>query len=122
MIRRGRYQPERQVLSGIRTRKENAPFHGALMISGYPSALYDRELKDWRSMSIQVMNQAGVVTEKIWFNFDPDRPHWHSHAGKNNTDRQRIKRLAESWARRYRARPPGERLAVLAAVMAVEAE
>ena len=94
----------------------------SVMISGYPSALYDRELKDWRSMSIQVMNQAGVVTEKIWFNFDPDRPHWHSHAGKNNTDRQRIKRLAESWARRYRARPPGERLAVLAAVMAVEAE
>ncbi len=32
MIRRGRYQPERQVLSGVRTRKENAPFHGALTL------------------------------------------------------------------------------------------
>ncbi len=48
--------------------------------------------------------------------------HWHACAGRNFTDRQRIRRNAESWARRYRAMPPGERLAVLAAVMAVEAE
>ena len=93
----------------------------AVMISGYPSALYGRLLKDWRSVSLQVMNQAGVVTETIWFNFEPDTPHWHTSAGKNFTDRQRIKRNAASWARRYRKMPPGERLAVLAAVMAVEA-
>lgn len=68
------------------------------------------------------MNQAGVVTEKIGFNRDPARPHWHSCAGRNFTDRQRIKRHTESWARRYRSMPPGERLAVLAAVLAVEAE
>ena len=29
MIRRGCYQPKRQLLGGVRTRKENAPFHGA---------------------------------------------------------------------------------------------
>ena len=94
----------------------------SVMISGYPSALYGRLLKDWRRVSLQVMNQAGVVTETIWFNFAPDTPHWHTTAGRNFTDRQRIKRNAASWARRYRAMPPGERLAVLAAVMAVEAE
>ena len=37
------------------------------------------------------------------------------------TDRQRVKRKAQSWGRRYRALPPGERLAVLAAIMAAEA-
>lgn len=93
-----------------------------VMVSGYPSALYGRLLEGWRSVSVQVMNQAGVVTESVWFNFEPDRVHWHSYAGRNFTDRQRIRRHAESWARRYRAMPPGERLAVLAAVMAVEAE
>ena len=31
MICRGRYQPERQLLSGVRTRKEYAPFYGALL-------------------------------------------------------------------------------------------
>ena len=93
-----------------------------VMVSGYPSALYDAHLDGWRSLEVQVNNQSCVVTEKLWFNFDPGRPHWHTCAGRNFTDRQRIKRNAASWARRYRAMPPGERLAVLAAVMAVEAE
>ena len=68
-----------------------------VMISGYPSALYDEHLAGWRSLSLQVMNQAGVVTEKLWFNFAPDRLHWARFAGRNFTDRQRIKRRAESW-------------------------
>ena len=94
----------------------------AVMVSGYPSALYDGLLAGWRSLSVQVMNQAGAVTEKVWFNFELDRVHWASFAGRNFTDRQRIKRKAASWGWRYAAMPPGERLAVLAAVMAVEAE
>ena len=93
-----------------------------VMVSGYPSALYDEHLAGWRSPGVQVNNQARVVTERPWLNFGPDRPHWHTMAGRNFTDRQRIRRNAESWARRYRAMPPGERLAVLAAIMAVEAE
>lgn len=93
----------------------------SVMISGYPSALYDERLSGWQSVEVQVMNQAGVVTEKLWFNFTVDRVHWARYTGKNFTDRQRIKRKAENWGRRYQALPPGERLAVLAAMMAVEA-
>jgi len=69
-----------------------------------------------------MMNQAGVRTEKLWFNFTIDRVHWPRYADKNRTDRQRIKRKAEKWGRRYRALPSGERCAVLAAMMAVEAD
>ena len=29
--------------------------------------------RGWRSVSLQVMNQAGVVTEKVWFNFTSRR-------------------------------------------------
>jgi hypothetical protein len=93
-----------------------------VILSGYPSALYDEQLADWRTLEVQVMNQAGVRTEKLWLNFTPDRLHWARYAGKNFTDRQRIKRKAESWASRYQAMPRAERLAVLAALMAVEAE
>ncbi len=95
---------------------------GPVILSGYPSALYDEQLADWRTLELQVMNQAGVRTEKLWFNFTPDRLHWARYAGKNFTDRQRIKRKAESWASRYQAMPRAERLAVLAGLMAVEAE
>ena len=66
-------------------------------------------------------------------NFEPDRVHWASLAGRDGPDfhlerglrfhgRQTVKRKAASWARRYRAMPAGERLAVLAAIMAVEAQ
>jgi DNA adenine methylase len=92
-----------------------------VILSGYPSALYDECLAGWRSLELQVMNQAGVRTEKLWFNFRPDRVHWARYTGKDHTERQCIKRKAENWGRRYRALPPGERLAVLAAVLSVEA-
>jgi DNA adenine methylase len=93
-----------------------------VIVSGYPSALYDQWLAGWESLELQVMNQGGVRTEKVWFNFRCERVHWARYAGKNHTDRQRIKRKAENWARRYCTLPPGERLAVLAALMAVEAD
>lgn len=92
-----------------------------VILSGYPSALYDAHLGAWQTLELQVMNQAGVRTEKLWFNFTPQRLFWASFAGKNFTDRQRIKRKADNWAQRYQAMPPAERLAVLAALMAVEA-
>ena len=93
-----------------------------VMVSGYPSTLYEERLRGWRSVEWQVMNQGGVRTEKLWFNFAPERLHWARYAGKNFTDRQRIKRKAQSWDRRYAALPAAERLAVLGAMMAVEAE
>lgn len=94
----------------------------SVMLSGYPSLLYDELLTDWGSLELQVMNQGGVRTEKLWFNFTPDRVHWPRYAGRNFTDRQRIKRKAESWAKRYQALPRAERLAVLSSIMAVEAQ
>jgi site-specific DNA-adenine methylase len=94
----------------------------AVILSGYPSGLYDEQLCGWQSLELQVMNQAGVRTEKLWLNFRPDRVHWARYAGRNYTHRQMIKRKADNWARRYAAMPPAERLAVLSALMAVEAE
>ena len=63
-----------------------------------------------------------MVTEKIWFNCEPDRLHWARLAGRNFTNRQRIKRKAENWGRRYGALLRAERLAVLTTMMAVEGE
>lgn len=91
-----------------------------VILSGYPSALYDDLLSGWRSLELQVMNQGGVRTERLWFNFIVDRVHWATYAGKNFTDRQRIKRKAANWGKRYQALARAERLAVLAAMMAVE--
>ena len=92
-----------------------------VILSGYASSLYDDLLQGWQSIELQVMNQGGVRSEKLWFNFVVDRVHWASFAGKNFTDRQRIKRKAQRWGKNYGAMPKAERLAVLAALMEVEA-
>lgn len=91
-----------------------------VMLSGYPSELYDQLLPDWRVLEFQVMTRGGPRTEKLWMSFSSEAAHWSSYAGVNFTDRQRIKRKAARWADNYKALPPGERLAVLAALLAVE--
>ena len=93
-----------------------------VMVSGYGCELYEDLLSGWNTIALQVMNQAGVVTERVWFNFTPDRVHWSRFAGRNFTDRQRIRRKAQNWGRRYRQMPHKERVAVLAEMMAAETE
>jgi site-specific DNA-adenine methylase len=90
----------------------------AVILSGYPSALYAELLGDWRTLQFQVMTRGGPRTEQLWMNFAEDLAHWASCAGNNFTDRQRIKRKAARWATNYRRLSAGERLAVLAALLA----
>ncbi len=92
-----------------------------VILSGYPSSLYDELLNDWNIIELQAMTQGGPRTEKIWYNYTIDRVHWATYAGKDFTDRQRIKRKAERWGKKYQALPNAERLAILAALMEVEA-
>jgi hypothetical protein len=97
---------------------KSLPCH--IILSGYPSLLYDDLLGDWRTIELQAMTRGGPRTEKLWFNYDIDRMYWAGYAGKNFTDRQRIKRKAQRWGQKYRALPNAERLAVLAAIMEEE--
>lgn len=94
----------------------------AVILSGYPSALYDELVGDWRTIEFQVMTRGGPRTERLWLNFPPGAVNWSRFAGTNFTDRQRIKRKAERWAAHYRRLPPGERLAVLAAILGEHGE
>jgi len=89
----------------------------SIAISGYPSQLYDDWLSPWRTVTFQAMTRGGVRTEKLWMNY-PAIPHWHTYAGRNFTDRQRIKRKAARWAADFAHIPPGERLAILAVLLA----
>lgn len=93
-----------------------------VMVSGHPSGLYEQALSGWRKISFQVTTQAVVRTEVVWFNYSLDRLHWSHYAGRNNTDRQRIRRKSQRWADQYRDLSAGERLALLNAILAVEVE
>lgn len=90
----------------------------SVIISGYPSQLYDELLGDWRSLEFQVMTRGGPRTEKLWMNYDCEKNHWASFAGLNYIDRQRIKRKAERWAANYQKLPAGEQLSILSSILA----
>jgi site-specific DNA-adenine methylase len=97
---------------------KSLPCH--IILSGYPSSLYDEQLSDWNSIELQAMTRGGPRTEKLWFNYTIDRAYWATYAGKNFTDRQRIKRKAQRWGKNYAKLPQAERLAILAILMDVE--
>lgn len=92
----------------------------SVIISSYPSALYDKYLSGWNCIELQAMTRGGPRTEKMWFNYKVDRVYWSTYAGKDFTDRQRIKRKANRWGENYKNLPKSERLAILASIMEVE--
>ena len=53
-----------------------------IMLSGYPSALYDELLPDWRTFEFNVMSRGGERTEKLWMNYSKESSHWITYAGK----------------------------------------
>lgn len=92
----------------------------AVILSGYPSALYDELFAGWSTRSVQVMTRGGVRTETVWLNFEPGAAHLVTFAGRDRTDRQRIKRKAARWAAKFAGLPPAERQAVLAALLELD--
>lgn len=90
-----------------------------VILSGFPSEMYDHHLFGWNSIDMQVMTRGGVRTEKLWFNYPASQAgqFWAAHAGKDYIDRQRIKRKVERWRRRFAAVSSSERLALLSGLL-----
>jgi hypothetical protein len=86
-----------------------------VMISGYWSELYERELQDWRSISYQTMTRGGFpATEWLWMNYpEPFELHDYSFLGENFRERERIKRKKARWTERLKSMPALERFAIL---------
>lgn len=87
------------------------------ILSGYACELYLTMLQEWNCKEFQVMTRGGIRTECVWFNFEPGRPFCADFAGKDFTDRQRIKRKAERWAADFKNMSPSEQLVILNAML-----
>lgn len=90
-----------------------------VMISGYPSKLYNEELPpEWNKAYYQAVNRAGrSVTETCWFNFPkPTELHDWRYLGRNFRERERINRRRKRWIARLERMPVLERQALLAAL------
>ncbi len=64
-----------------------------VVLSGYPSELYDQFLCGWNSQTYPAKAHDGIRQEKLWFNFEPPAQlHDARHLGQNFRERQTIKR------------------------------
>jgi DNA adenine methylase len=92
--------------------------HCRVMISGYPSPLYEQALRGWEVKELVNVSHAGLRRERIWANFDfsPDL-HDYAPIGGSFRERERIRRKTRRWAHRLAQLPDIERRAVLAALI-----
>jgi site-specific DNA-adenine methylase len=85
-----------------------------VMISGYASSLYAERLASWTVKTFWTVNRRGKrCREFLWMNFTiPAVLHDSRHVGNNFTDRQRIKRKACRWTKKFLAMADHERQAI----------
>lgn len=119
---RARYRHEYTVADHERllTCLLSLPENVSVILSGYPSQLYDTMLAGWRTREFQAMTRGGVRTEKIWMNYQEGQAYSHVFAGRDYNDRARIKRKVARWRDKFAALPPAERLAIMTALCEVE--
>lgn len=89
-----------------------------VMISGYPSALYDGMLTGWRTLDFWAMTRSGKpALERLWMNYpEPWELHDYRHLGTGFRERERIKRKKLRWQKKLMGLPALERWAILSAL------
>ena len=81
-----------------------------VILSGYWSELYEKELADWTLVQFTVQTHHGSAIESIWMNYPtPHELHDYRFIGNTFGERQRIKRKLARWKSRYDTLSPMER-------------
>lgn len=89
----------------------------SVMVSGYWSELYGRELGQWRHIEFQAMTRGGLATEHLWMNFPPAMQlHDYRYLGSNRREREQLKRQKKRWVARLERMPEIQRHAMLSAI------
>jgi hypothetical protein len=89
-----------------------------VMVSGYWSELYARELKAWRSDQFWAMTRGGHEQQEwVWMNYpEPDALHDYRYLGTDYREREKFTRQRRRWVRKLTAMDRLRRLALVAAV------
>jgi hypothetical protein len=90
-----------------------------VMISGYSSTLYARELKTWNAFAFQAATRGKPAAEWVWCNYPrPVELHDYRCLGSNYREREQIKRMKARWIGKLERMPALRRQALLAAIAA----
>lgn len=90
----------------------------AVMLSGYPSALYLAELAAWRIVMFAAPTRGRPALEYLWCNFPPPAAlHDYRYLGATWRERERIGRKVKRWRAKAAQLDPLERQAVLSGLL-----
>lgn len=94
------------------------PANVDVLVSTYENDIYTDELQSWRLIRYNSMTRGGVAVECLCMNYENAEGllHDYRYLGRDNTDRQRIKRKIDRKVRQLQELPPAERNAIVAAV------
>lgn len=82
----------------LRACRELAAKKCHILISGYSSPIYAKELKGWNATAYQAGTRRGGAAEWIWYNFPrPTELHDYRFLGDNFRERERIRRQQKRW-------------------------
>ena len=72
-----------------------------VILSGYQSTLYSKELQDWHLKTFQAATSNGVAIECVWMNYPPPLElHDYRYMGRNFRERERINNKKKRWIKR----------------------
>lgn len=88
-----------------------------IMISGYSSKLYSKELADWRHFDFPSTTRGGMATEHVWCNYpEPTELQDYRYLGRDRRERFKLLRREQNMIEKLSRLPELERNALLAAV------
>lgn len=92
-----------------------------VMISGYPSILYDSVLRNWNSFEFTAMTRGGPRIERVWHNFpEPAILHDSRFVGGDYRERELVKKQRARWSAKFLGMDPRRRQAIAAALVDVD--
>lgn len=103
-----------QHLKLLRYLKQLSSPYRMIIVSGYYSQLYARELAGWRTQTFETKTRGGVATEWLWMNYpQPTELHDYRHLGDDFRARERIRRKQRRWIANLKRMPALERRAMV---------
>jgi len=88
-----------------------------VIVSSYPSPLYQETLKDWRRIEFRAQTHRGTATEILWCNYPAPRElHDYSFLGNEKRERERIRKKVRLWSKGLLRLPELERQAIVDAI------
>jgi site-specific DNA-adenine methylase len=113
------YRHEMEDADHVRLLRVLKKIKAHVVVSGYPSALYDEALSGWsRETFTAYTRNHQKRTEVLWFNFQrPAVLHDWKCAGADFRERWRIEKKRRRWAAKIKAMPERERLALFSALV-----